>query len=415
VILKIHERQFSPDLQRRLVETAAHTKSFRLAVKMAQLWTEQAFSERHIGRITEEVGEELAAARAAEVDDFVHHRREAEGADPHHELAVVLLDGGRMQTRAEILGQGPGVHEAHWREDKVARLQTMAAKTFAVDPCPEPPECFLDPKKLQKLLKPEEEVEPPAEKTVESKQIDAERVQASRWQPVPLVRTCVATMAKVDEFRWMVWAEAKRRHFFTAAKRAFVGDGQDYNWTIHERLFPDFVAIIDFLHVASYLYGAALVIGRTAADPKAETAALYHAWVRASWQGRVDEVLPILEAALVGAGIGAETQKDDHPWRPVQRAATYLRNHRGKMNYPEYRRQGLPTTSSLIESQIKEFNYRVKGSEKFWNEDHAEAMLQVIARCLRDDGQDLREYMANRPGRPFRRRANQTIGLPTAA
>ncbi len=37
------------------------------------------------------------------------------------------------------------------------------------------------------------------------------------------------------------------------------------------------------------------------------------------------------------------------------------------MNYPDYRRQGLPVSTSMIESLIKEMNYRVKGTEKFWN------------------------------------------------
>jgi len=158
-----------------------------------------------------------------------------------------------------------------------------------------------------------------------------------------------------------------------------------------------------------------VVIGRRDPDPKAQTEVLYHAWIRDTWQGRVGEVLPILEATLLDAEVGTDTLPDDHAWRPVQRAITYLGNHRNKMNYLEYCRQGLPTTSSLIESQIKEFNYRVKGSEKFWNEDNAEAMLQVIARCLRDDGHSLRDYMANSPGHPFRRKASKPIGSPTAA
>ena len=48
------------------------------------------------------------------------------------------------------------------------------------------------------------------------------------------------------------------------------------------------------------------------------------------------------------------------------------------MNYPEYRRQGLPITSSHIESTIKQVNKRVKGSEKFWDR-AAEAILHLAA------------------------------------
>ena len=37
------------------------------------------------------------------------------------------------------------------------------------------------------------------------------------------------------------------------------------------------------------------------------------------------------------------------------------------MKYPEYRQQGLPLTSSPMESTIKQINRRIKGTEKFWS------------------------------------------------
>jgi len=54
------------------------------------------------------------------------------------------------------------------------------------------------------------------------------------------------------------------------------------------------------------------------------------------------------------------------------------------MNYPEYRRQGLPLTSSHIESTIKQIAARIKGSEKFWRRPMAEAILQLRADTLSD-------------------------------
>ena len=51
---------------------------------------------------------------------------------------------------------------------------------------------------------------------------------------------------------------------------------------------------------------------------------------------------------------------------------TYLRNQQSRMNYPAYRRLGLPITSSPIESTVKQINYRVKGTEKFWTRTPAE-------------------------------------------
>ena len=89
----------------------------------------------------------------------------------------------------------------------------------------------------------------------------------------------------------------------------------------------------------------------------------------------------------------------------VAEALSYLRNNAGRVDYPSYRRQGLPTTSSLAESLVGEFNARVKGKQKHWNRPAgAEAVLQVRAALLSEDGR-LERFFAERPGSPYRRRA----------
>lgn len=388
--MRLDERSYSPDLQRRLAETTAASKSFEQAAALVRCWADLTLSSRHLGRVVEAIGAELVEKRDAEVEEFVHYRRGPDGPDPGHGLAAVFVDGGRIQTREE--GRGVGVHGRSWREDKIARLQTMTTQCHSEDPCPEPPACFGDVGKLERFLG---DGEPQEKQAPEEETAGA----APRWQPEPSVRTCVATMRSIDHFRWMVMAEAKRRHFYAAKKRAFVADGASYNWTLHAGQFPDFVPILDFLHLAGYLYAAA-----KASDP-ATVAERYRRWVRDAWQGRGADVLAELRRALADAGLGDETLADEHPQRPVQKAANYLANHADKTDYPRYRREGLPCTSSLIESQIKEFNARLKGTEKFWNESNAESMLQIIAWGLRDDGPTLRDHLANRPGCVFRRRS----------
>ena len=69
----------------------------------------------------------------------------------------------------------------------------------------------------------------------------------------------------------------------------------------------------------------------------------------------------------------------------VDKALTYLRNNAGRMAYDAYRREGLPITSSYVESAVKQFNQRVKGTEKFWGEEGAEAILQLRADYLSED------------------------------
>ena len=77
-------------------------------------------------------------------------------------------------------------------------------------------------------------------------------------------------------------------------------------------------------------------------------------------------------------------------------------NNRLRMDYARDRRLGLPVTSSLVESLIKQFNSRVKGTEKFWDVGGAESILQVRAALLSEDGR-LDTHMESRPCLPFRR------------
>ena len=56
-------------------------------------------------------------------------------------------------------------------------------------------------------------------------------------------------------------------------------------------------------------------------------------------------------------------------------------------------------------SLVKEFNARVKGTEKFWNDPQgAEAILTVRASLLSEDDR-FNEFFASRPGCRYRRRS----------
>ena len=86
----------------------------------------------------------------------------------------------------------------------------------------------------------------------------------------------------------------------------------------------------------------------------------------------------------------------------------YLENNRSRMDYAEYRKLGLPTTSAWIESAVKEINYRTKGTEMFWNNPAgAEAILQIRSASLSDDDRLVR-LLTNRPGKATLRRTNPT-------
>jgi hypothetical protein len=55
----------------------------------------------------------------------------------------------------------------------------------------------------------------------------------------------------------MVAAAAWVLGFFAAARKAFVADGAENNWTLHRQLFSSFVPILDFIPGPSYVFAAA--------------------------------------------------------------------------------------------------------------------------------------------------------------
>lgn len=63
----------------------------------------------------------------------------------------------------------------------------------------------------------------------------------------------------------------------------------------------------------------------------------------------------------------------------LRRAITYLSNNASRMQYARYRREGLPVTTSPVESAQKQINERIKGTEKFWRDDSLEPLLQLKA------------------------------------
>jgi len=82
----------------------------------------------------------------------------------------------------------------------------------------------------------------------------------------------------------------------------------------------------------------------------------------------------------------------------VARALDYVGNNYDRIDYPSYRKAGLPCSSAPMESAVKQFSRRVKGTEKFWLEDGAEAVLQVRAACVSQD--DRLERLWARPALP---------------
>jgi hypothetical protein len=400
--LRLDGHGYSPALLQMIVTAGARLHSFADAA-FAVGFCGLSISARQVQELTQEVGTDLAAARDAQATAR-RQRVLAPRVATAPAVVAVEVDGGRLRTRAA--GRGPGVHAAEGKEAKIACLVTLTDVAEDADPCPEPPPSFVEPRRIQRLVQQMagwagdaagDDAPPAGESGASAAAPDAEP-----WSPQRRVRTCVASVTNSRSFGPLMAAEAQSRDFYAAGRRAFVADGQAYNWTIHRGYFPDFVPVVDLLHVVCYLFDAAQAVGA-----ESQRWPLYLKWLRACWQGQVTEVIDQLAGAKerLGRPPPGEDVLPTDPQRVLAEAVTYLRNNASRMDYPRYRRQGLPTTSSLVESLVGEFNARVKGRSKFWNRPAgAEAILQVRAALLSEDDR-LERYFAERPGSPYRRRA----------
>jgi hypothetical protein len=404
--LALDGTSYSPQVLTKAVVASAHVSSYAIGSKLLEELAGISISSRHLNNLTAKIGAELAGDRDARSTAYfdqplprIPHRPEM----PIH-LATVSIDGGRMQTRLD--GGGVGVHDPHWRETKNALFLRMNGVSFEEDPHPELPECFVDRHRMKTLL-------PGVESDQGQRKGDCPSAaeipgKPSRWRPESLFRTGVSSLATSEEFGRMMAAEADSRGFYHAAKQAFVSDGLPYNWTIQRTHFPSFTPILDFVHVVEHVYAAA----RQLRNEQEESWQLHLQWTEACWQGRVREVVSQLRAEQLRIGAPPADAAENDPRKILAETIGYLQNNASRMDYPSYRRQGLPITSALMESFVKELNERVKGTEKFWNDGASgEAILQVRAAALCDDDR-LQRHMTNRPGNPFR--PNTRSRPPTA-
>lgn len=422
-------------MQQKITYAGTVSRSFGEGSDLLERLADLPVSAKQVERLTRRIGRERVAEREAAVAAYqalpLVERFAVPAGVAAPDLAVVMADGGRLQildrsaepavaeppspagepvvaavaeppSPATQPGAAPGEGEGweeekapggHWREDKVGLLLTMTSAVSVTDPCPEIPSSFLDAARIPDLVRElSRHVKEPTEADADSV-ADTAAAPTSVYQPPQVEqRKVLASRLTWPRFAPVVAAAAWAWGFQGAARKAFVGDGSANHWQVQRRFFGSFVPILDFIHALSYVYAAA-----TAGRSRAAGWACYRQWIGWVWQGQVAQLLTALAERQAELGLPEKGEAATNPRPVVARALTYLGNQQGKMHYDEYRRQGLPITSSLMESVVKQVNRRVKGTEKFWSEEGAEAILQLRADQLSDD-QPLEAFWQRREG-----------------
>ena len=336
-------------------------------------------SARRIRRVVERIGGERVAEREEAVERFrqmdLPKQQAGSQAVAAPQIGVISMDGGRYQRRDHFGDEDRPPEANHWKEDKVGCLLSMTGCVHENDPSPEFPEWLASSGAVAELAKMAEKTGRSEPSSGRGKPTD-DADEAPGYEPPGLVsREVLASGDDAESFGWQLAAAAWRRGFPAAERQAFVADGAAANWTIHREHFSHATPILDLMHALSYAYAAGECV---------EPADAYPRWARWIWSGEVDRVIQELRVAQKRLGQPPPDVGASDPRRRVHRALTYYENHRARMNYPEYRRLGLPLTSSHIESTIKQIAARVKGSEKFWSRSISEAVLQLRGDYLSD-------------------------------
>jgi len=342
-------------------------------------------SAKQVRRITQQVGQDRLSEREQQVARFqerpLMERVTSPAAAPAPEVGVVMLDGGRYQRRDHFGDEQ--YTGSHWKEDKVGVVLHMTSEVHGNDPHPEFPEWLASADVIREIaalgtLDPEKSgvFEPLADLSNPRPNPQQQTSGWSEFAPELVSREVIASSECGEDFGHHLEHTAWQQGVVDAPRMAFVADGASVNWTIHRRHFSQMTGILDLMHALSYAWKAAKACNDQVA---------YKCWATGIWQGRVTEVITELRTRLTDESIAVEDRE------AVQRAVTYYQHHCSRMDYPCYRQQGLPLTSSHMESTIKQINLRLKGSEKFFRKDTGETMLQLRADSL-SDSQPLQSF-----------------------
>jgi hypothetical protein len=419
--LGIDHTGFSPRMQQKIVYAGVESVSYQKASDHLAALSDLGVKPKPVERLVQRIGRERIDQRDAAV--AAHQRlplmaRDAV-ADPERPcpaVAMVSVDGGRIQLRPEPSKDVESERTSHWRESKVSVLETYQSRVYQADPDPHVPRCFLDLKRTMEVVRglghalpvglsfEGQTAAPEPEREQDEPKATARSRAARPGRPGRLVRSALASRACSDDFAPMIHQAAWERNFFGADRRVFPGDGLAVNWTIQRRCFSTFKPILDFVHALSYVFAAAFA-GRA----KTEAVEVYRRWIQAIWAGQIATILPELEARSAVLGPPPTECAESDPRSLVFEALRYLRNNADRMRYDEYRREGLPIMTSAVESVIKLINQRVKGSEKFWSEPGAEAILQLRADYM-SETEIMSDFWSDREAQAPTRRAYRRAG-----
>ncbi|MBE9061653.1 ISKra4 family transposase [cf. Phormidesmis sp. LEGE 11477] len=184
-------------------------------------------------------------------------------------------------------------------------------------------------------------------------------------------RRLVAALGDMKTFQPRLQLEAIRQGIETASQVVWLSDGARGFWRLFEACFaPLAVGILDFYHAAAHLWQAADTYrdGNPARTPQMWFERLRHQLRH----GYVHRILAELRWLSRSPNTAAPTKTI------LKRVHDYFDKHREHVQYRQFKKQGLPIGSGMVESACKWLiQQRFKGVGMRWSEPGLNHLLQL--------------------------------------
>lgn len=172
-----------------------------------------------------------------------------------------------------------------------------------------------------------------------------------------------AVLGSKDAFKPALWALAVQHDLPTARNRSVVADGALWIWDVVEDVCPDGQQVVDWFHAVEHLHKAA-----SALYPDDQDAQKRQRWFKTYkhhlYIGHIDTIIAVLHQ------------------RNVAQWATYFERHKRRMQYLQFREEGLPIGSGTVESGVKQFKQRLSATGMRWHLNNANRMLIIRSAVL---------------------------------
>ena len=180
----------------------------------------------------------------------------------------------------------------------------------------------------------------------------------------------VAHLGGPEIFGQQLWAVAQQRGWEQHYETQAIGDGAPWIWNLVKLHFYDSLQTVDYYHATQHLSTAASLLYPT--QPEAAE----------RWLNRMETQLFQGHAAHLAASLAQAAGGNSQRHKDLQTEADYFHKHQRRMQYLEFREEGFPIGSGMVESEAKQFKARFCGPGMRWSRPGAERLIPIRAAIM---------------------------------